>query len=173
VAELAFVDVYLVRHAIAERRDPVRWPDDSVRPLTVDGIERFRRAARGLRRIVPAVDLVLASPYARAWHTAEILRDEAGWPTREPCSALEAVKQPAAGLESLQRYGDDSSVALVGHKPYLSSLASLLLAGDEAAVALELKKGGVARLSLDGAARPESALLRWSISPKVLRLLAG
>jgi len=28
------VDVYLVRHAIAELRDTTRWPDDSLRPLS-------------------------------------------------------------------------------------------------------------------------------------------
>ena len=35
------MDVYLVRHAIAETRDPNRWPDDAERPLTRDGAERL------------------------------------------------------------------------------------------------------------------------------------
>jgi phosphohistidine phosphatase len=61
------VDVYLVRHAVAERRNTARWPDDTTRPLTANGAKRFARAARGLRRIVPTVDLALSSPYARAW----------------------------------------------------------------------------------------------------------
>lgn len=165
------MDLYLVRHAVAERRDATRWPDDSIRPLTPDGIARFRRAARGLRRIVPTVEFVLASPYARAWHTAELLHDEADWPAPERCEALEAGMPPAAGVELLRRLHERSSVALVGHDPYLSSLASLLLAGDEAAVSLELKKGGVAFVAFAAGPAPGSALLRWSISPKALRLL--
>ena len=61
-----------------------RWPDDSERPLTEEGIARFRPAARGLAKIVPTVERVLASPYPRAWQTAEIVHEETGWPAPEP-----------------------------------------------------------------------------------------
>ena len=166
------MDLYLVRHAIAERRDATRWPDDSLRPLTPDGSERFRRAARGLSRIAPAVDVVLASPYVRAWQTGELLREEAGWPEPERCPALAAVGTQAA-VEALRHRAEHASVALVGHEPNLSSLASFFLAGDENAVPLELKKGGVARLTFSGRPGPRSALLRWSVSPKILRWLAS
>ena len=49
------MDVYLIRHAIAELRDATRWPDDSLRPLSDEGSERFRRAARGLSLVVPSL----------------------------------------------------------------------------------------------------------------------
>ena len=165
------MDLYLVRHAIADTRDPARWPDDSERPLTPEGIARFRSAARGLHRLVPEVDAVLSSPYTRAWQTAEILSEEAGWPAPERCPPLEAVKPPNGAVELLQGKGEHSSVALVGHEPYLSVLASLLLSGDERTVRLELKKGGVALLALDDEPAPGAALLRWSVSPKILRAL--
>ena len=165
------MDVYLVRHAIADHRDPARWPNDAQRPLTAKGIARFRSAARGLHRIVPEVEVVLASPYARAWETAEILRDEVAWPTPERCPALEAIQPPGGGLEVLRARKDRSSVALVGHEPYLSRLASLLLSGQEGAVQLELKKGGVTLLAFAGDPHPGGALLRWSASPKILRSL--
>ena len=41
-------ELYLVRHAIAEERGDA-WPDDSKRPLTEEGMSRFRKSARGLR----------------------------------------------------------------------------------------------------------------------------
>jgi hypothetical protein len=53
------VDLYLVRHARAFQKDPDRWPHDSRRPLTPEGEEEFRLAARGLARIVPRVDVIL------------------------------------------------------------------------------------------------------------------
>jgi phosphohistidine phosphatase SixA len=56
------MDVYLVRHAIADHRNPARWPGDARRPLTTKGAVRFRSAASGLHRLVAAVDVVLASP---------------------------------------------------------------------------------------------------------------
>jgi phosphohistidine phosphatase len=163
------LDVYLVRHAIAELRDATRWPDDSLRPLSADGGKRFRRAAHGLRRIVPAVEIVLASPYVRAWQTAELLRDEAGWPAPERSFALAGDRPPAAALDALRMHAERGSVALVGHEPNLSWLASLLLAGDERAISVELKKGGVVLLTVDAPFAPGSAVLRWSVSPRILR----
>ncbi len=165
------IEVYLVRHAIAENRDEARWPDDSRRPLTAEGAARFRRAARGLSHIVPTVDRVLSSPYPRAWQTAEILRDEAGWPAPEPCDQLAAARSPDAALELLRGHSANTSLALVGHEPNLSSLASLLLAGDGSALQLELKKGGVIALECEADPRATVAVLRWAASPRILRAL--
>src|ERR1700680_3697749 len=82
------MNVYLVRHAIAGVRDAGQWPDDSLRPLTKKGERRFRNAARGLAGFVPAPKAVLSSPYVRAWQTATILQEEAGWPAPTACDAL-------------------------------------------------------------------------------------
>jgi phosphohistidine phosphatase len=166
------MELYLVRHAIAEDRDAVRWPDDAERPLTAKGAASFGRAARGLRRIVPEVDVVLSSPYARAWQTAEILQREAGWPAAEPCDALEALRAPDDALDPLRDRRERGSVVLVGHEPNLSLLASLLLTGDADALPLELKKGAVALLAFAAEPAPARAVLRWSMSPKLLRALA-
>jgi len=150
----AVTAVYVVRHAIAEDRDADRWPDDALRPLSAEGERRFRRAARGLREIAPAVDAVLSSPYVRAWRTAEILYEEAGWPAPERCDRLEAWRQPDDALDVLPRTG---SVALVGHEPAMSGLVALLVGAD---LRLDFKKGGVALVE-DGA-------LRWYATPKIL-----
>jgi phosphohistidine phosphatase len=163
------MDLYLIRHAIAEPRDPGRWPDDSLRPLSEHGVELFRTAARGLRRLGVEVEALLASPYARAWQTAEILSEEAGWPGPEECTQL----RPFSGLSdgvSLVQGRPESSLALVGHQPRLSELASLLLTGSDSS-RLELKKGGVIWLRFDGEPVAGSALLRGSVAPKILRQL--
>jgi phosphohistidine phosphatase len=166
------VELYLVRHAIAEDRDASRWPDDALRPLTPAGAARFAEAARGLRRIAPEVEAVLSSPYARAWQTAEILEREARWPAPEPSSALEAPRWANDAFTALGEVPELASVALVGHEPQLSMLASLLLTGDPRMWGLELKKGAVALLDCGGPPTPRTGLLRWSASPKLLRGLA-
>jgi phosphohistidine phosphatase len=167
-ADIPFViDVYLVRHAIAEPRDAARWPDDSQRPLTADGIARFRRAAQGLRRIVPTVDRVLSSPYPRAWQTAVLLRDEAGWPAPEAADELAGDRDPGDSMPLLEGHG--GSLALVGHEPHLSMLASLVLTGDAESVRTDLKKGGVVALAYESGATQ----LRWTVTPKILRALRG
>ncbi len=158
------MELYLVRHAIAGHADHARWPDDTQRPLTEEGIARFRPAARGLARIVPTVERVLSSPWVRAWQTAEILQEESGWPVPEPCPEVSGDRSPTEAVKLLADI-EAASLAFVGHEPHLSSLASLLLTGDADRLALELKKGGVAFLELP------DAVLRWSLSPKILRLL--
>ena len=162
------LDVYLVRPAFASHADPARWPDDAARPLTEEGIARFRSAARGVRRLVPAVDSMLSSGYARAWQTAELLHEVAGWPEPEESPALEAGRSESPALDLL-RNRTVRSIALVGHEPYLSRLASLLCTGSEDGLRLELKKGAVASLFFAGPVEPGRASLRWSVSPKILR----
>ncbi|HEY5099880.1 MAG TPA: phosphoglycerate mutase family protein [Gaiellaceae bacterium] len=152
--------IYIVRHAIAEERDAERWPDDAERPLSADGEKRFRRAARGLRVLVPEVDVVLSSPYVRAWRTAEILHEEAGWPPPERSDLLGASRAPADGLDAIGARPEASSIAVVGHDPYLSHFISILLTGDLDAVRIELKKGGVVHI--------DDNVLRWYATPKTL-----
>ena len=150
--------VYVVRHAVAEERDSERWPDDALRPLTREGEERFRQAARGLREIAPSVDAVLSSPYVRAWRTAELLYEESDWPPPERCPELEAWRPPDDAFDVVQ---GRESVAVVGHEPMLSGLVALLLGAD---VDLDLKKGGVVLV--------EDGVLRWYATPKILRGLS-
>ena len=162
--------MYVIRHAFASHADPSRWPDDTERPLTDEGTARFREAARGLRRIVPTVDVVLSSGYARSWQTAQLLHVEAGWPAPEECRELEVGQPPSAALGVLRRQAA-RSVALVGHEPHLSKLASLLCTGSEEALQIEVKKGAVVSLSFAETVEPGRGCLRWIVPPKVLRKL--
>jgi phosphohistidine phosphatase len=165
------LDLYLVRHAIAFDFDPSQWPDDSQRPLTPEGQKRFSRAARGLRAIVPSVELVLCSPWVRAWQTAELLESEAGWPRPVACEALVSGRGPADILQALQPFATHNALALVGHEPGLHELASYLLTADTDAQ-IEMRKGSVARLEVVESLRPGAGRLRWLLPPKVLRALA-
>jgi phosphohistidine phosphatase len=163
------VYLYLIRHAVAYKRDPDRWPDDSKRPLTPEGEEEFRGAARGLGRIVPEVDVLLSSPYERAWRTAEILAEEAGWPAPEEFPALEPDIPPEKVVVALQSYADKESIALSGHRPGLHELAVYLLTGHPEGADMKIKKGGVVCIEFDDAPNAGAGKLRWLFTPKVLR----
>ncbi|MGZ4103684.1 MAG: SixA phosphatase family protein [Actinomycetota bacterium] len=158
------LDLFVVRHAIAFDQDPIRWPDDADRPLTIEGEVAFRQAARGLATLTDPVQAVLASPFVRAWRTAEILHEEAGWPPPEPFKSLEAGRAPQDVLDELSNAPSVPAAALVGHEPMLSELIALLLGGGS----VELKKGAVARLDVR-ALNPGGATLRWLLPPKILR----
>jgi len=170
------MDLYLVRHGIAYNADAKRWPDDRDRPLTPDGEKRFRRAARGLAELVASVDVVLSSPFSRAWRTAELLASDAKWPTPVACDALEAGGSPAGVLLAVQRQTNATevaAVALVGHEPSMHELVSYLLTGDTSRAHVEFRKGGVARLEVGVGLQPGSARLVWLLAPKILRGLAS
>jgi phosphohistidine phosphatase len=165
------LDVYLVRHAAAFERDPNRWPDDSRRPLTPEGEDEFRHAARGLIRLAPRVDVVLSSPYERAWRTAQILCELAAWPAPESSPVLEPTLPPEKAAQELLSYAEAASVAVVGHRPGLHELAAYLLTGEANGVEITLKKGGVACIRFEDAPTPGAAELRWLLTPKVLRAI--
>lgn len=122
--------------------------------------------------MAPTVDLVLASPFARAWRTAELLQEEAGWPAPTTCEELEADRPSSDALAPLRRHAARASVAVVGHQPNLGELASLLLSASEDRVAIEIKKGGTVALGIPSDVQPGRAYLCWALTPKVLRSLA-
>jgi phosphohistidine phosphatase SixA len=62
-------------------------------------------------------------------------------------------------------------VALVGHEPQTSQLASYLLTGDAARMAIQFKKGGVAAFLIERPLRPGTAVLEWALPPGLLRSL--
>ena len=158
------LDLFIVRHGIAEEQDAIRWPDDADRPLSLEGEVALRRVALGLAKLTEPVTTVLASPYIRAWRTAEILHEEAGWPSPEPFKALEADHAPQEVIDELASAPGGPSIALVGHEPMLSELTGILIGGGS----VDLKKGAVARLDVRALTRG-GATLRWLLPPKVLR----
>ena len=167
------MNLYLIRHAVAFDPDPATWPDDRDRPLTRKGKKKFRKAVRGLEELVPRVDVLLSSPLVRAWRTAELLHDKAGWPEPVRFDALEPGKPVADIVDALQPHASARSVALVGHEPTIHELVSYLLSGDPDALKIDLKKGGLACLDLPDGIRARAATLDWSMPPRALRALAA
>ena len=167
------MDLYLVRHAAAFGRDPDRWPDDGRRPLTPEGEEEFRLAARGLARLASSVDVVLSSPYLRAWRTAQILSELDSWPAPEPSPVLEPTLPPEKAAQDLASYAAVESIAVVGHRPGLHELTAYLLTGRGDGMEIGLKKGGAACVRFDGAPARGAGELRWLLTPKILQAIAS
>lgn len=159
----------LVRHAKAEDREGFDGPDDE-RPLTANGRQKFRTAARGLRKLAPDISLLATSPLVRARQTAEVLA--------RVFSARGIVEQDLlapggsrkALLAWLAEQSDDEVVALVGHEPDLSELATFLLASG-ARPLLEFRKGTAALVRFDGHPAAGQGVLEWLLPPAALRRL--
>ncbi len=164
--------LYLVRHATAFDRDPVRWPDDATRPLTERGVRRFRVAARGLRRLVPMVDVLLASPFERTRATADLLHQVARWPAPVLVDGLRSGAGPEENVAALAAHAAAPVVAAVGHEPHLHELASYLLAGDAQRAQTLWRKGAVAAFDLPDGPCAGGATLVWLLQPSALRRMA-
>lgn len=165
------MNLLVIRHAIAEDRDV--WaqtgaPDDQ-RPLTDEGRKKMRRAARGLREIVPKIDLLATSPYTRAVQTAEIVAKRYGDVAVVVTEELIPERSPHTLLEWLKKLDDIDTAAVVGHEPHLSGLVSYLLTGRQEAVTHDLKKGGTVMLSFNSALEAGAAALLWAVTPGQLR----
>lgn len=159
--------VYLVRHAIAHDRDRVRWPDDAQRPLTPGGKRKFRKAARGLVKLLPGSMPILTSPFVRARQTAAILSAVAGGKIVE-CRELAHGGTPRAVFELLKLRAE-KCVVLVGHEPGLGRLLAAMLGAGTAR--LGFRKGGAACVEFPGPVAPGAAILAWFLPPKTLRAL--
>lgn len=160
--------VLILRHAIAV---PAGTPDvdDRDRPLTPRGRKRFRKAARGLARILPRPDALFTSPLPRALETAEIAAEAWGdvTPVEDPRLAEGHAEDI---LPELAAHGGDALVALVGHEPDVSHLLGRLVGG--AGEGLAFKKGGAALVHLpDGPSMPGQLL--WFVKPRILRSIGA
>ena len=157
--------LYLVRHAIAE--DSANYEDDSLRPLTEKGRERMKKIAAALSEIGVQPDLIVSSPYARASQTASVLAK--AFKYRAEILYSDSLVPMGDADDMIGEINDKYSVdelMLVGHEPSLSSLGSVLLAG-ETDIAINLKKGGVCCLSVDNLHYDRKAVLEWLITPKI------
>jgi phosphohistidine phosphatase len=162
------VALILVRHAIAFERNPLRWPDDRLRPLTPAGRRRFRKAAEGLSRWLPEVDRLFTSPLVRARETATLLTEHAGWPAAVECPPLAPRSDPEAVFTFLRRQRG-KRIALVGHEPDLSTLATACLPGSPSARSFELKKGGLVCIEFEARPSAGTGVMIAFVPPRVLR----
>ncbi|HUJ62949.1 MAG TPA: histidine phosphatase family protein [Kofleriaceae bacterium] len=159
------MQLFVIRHATAE--DATAGEPDSERELTRDGERKLRRAIRGMRALGWQFDRVLTSPWHRAARTAHLLA-----PLRdaEPIATELLCQSPR--LELLSLIGEDgaSSVAVVGHEPWLGELIAWLAFGDRApGEQIQLRKSGA--VWLDGSPSPGAMKLRALLTPRVLRRL--
>ena len=165
---MAMLELYLIRHGVAAERGK-EWPDDSKRPLTPEGIARLRKSARGLAAIGVSFDQIVTSPLTRARQTADVFAEELkDHPAIVTADALAPAGSSASVIQEVARHVRQARLALVGHEPNLGELAAQLIG---ARTPLEFKKGGICRIDFDMLPPKGGGMLRWFLTPKMLRLL--
>jgi phosphohistidine phosphatase len=163
------MEIYILRHGIAVERGSSKYKNDSERPLTKEGEEKTRQIAKGMLALDLEFDLILSSPFTRAEQTAHIVADEFGLEV----NFTDALTPAGNVLDLIAELNDEKPhrVLLVGHEPDLSHLISLLATGNTEAL-IELKKGGLCKLTADRLSFGRCATLNWLLTPKQLRSMS-
>lgn len=169
------MELYLIRHSVAEAIGANNNYQDDQRALTEEGVKRAEKVGKGLRKMELVFDVVLSSPAARCAQTAEgILRG-----MKQPTDGFERIAELSldGSVEALLsllniEYGKSTSVALVGHQPNLSDIASELLT-DRGYVGMKMSRAGVLCLQTGPVVAPARASLLWKMLPGQLMKMTG
>jgi phosphohistidine phosphatase len=154
------LELYLIRHAHA-----LDGPADATRPLSDRGRKQIRTVARCLKRakVFTPVE-IWHSPLVRARDTAGLLVQRLGLRVRvREMPGLTPHDEPGPLRRRLRLR--QRPLAIVGHEPQLSALASLLIAGSAAPPVIILKKCAVVALGRENG----RWALRWHLPPELLR----
>ncbi len=151
--------LYLVQHGRAKAKS-----EDPDRPLTERGRGEVGKVAAFLRPLGLEVRAVVHSGKTRAAETAEVLADAFrvadGIEQRGDLGPTDPVAPVAAHVESAAE-----NVCLVGHLPFMSNLASLLVTGDQEHSVVAFRYGGVMCLEK---APEEGWRVAWYVRPELL-----
>lgn len=118
--------LYLVRHSLADSFSPTG--QDAGRRLSAAGIERAKRMVSHLQSFRVSPSVIVASPYERAKQTASLIAEGLGFQEN-----IETDRRlvPTGNIRDiaalLQEFRDLDEMMLVGHEPWMSSTAALLL----------------------------------------------
>lgn len=150
--------LYLVQHGQSLPKEVD--PDQGLSDVGVADTKRIADVARGYQ---VDVSLIKHSGKKRARQTAEILADAlnpAGG--LEAVSGLKALDDVAALAASLDTAAD---AMLVGHLPFMSRMASLLVAGSADKPIFKFQNSGIVCLDRD----PDTGswLIVWALMPKI------
>jgi phosphohistidine phosphatase len=161
--------LWLLRHGDAE---PHGTRADDLRRLTARGERQSRAAGIALARMAITFDRVLFSPKVRARRTAELAA--ADWVAQRRATLHE--HPPLAGgfradqaRDALASLPAAAHLLLVGHEPDLSRVVVELTGGGR----VDLKKGGLAMVRLEGAGSELVGELAVLLRPRELALIAG
>jgi phosphohistidine phosphatase len=158
--------IYIARHAWAGERGDPQWPDDSLRELTPEGIERYANVVQALADRGFAPERIATSPYTRCRQTADIITKLVA--SKPKIDELEAL-EPGSDLEELlewSREQGDFDTCWVGHSPDVERLAAELIGDGGGRV--RFAKGAIAAISFESDINAGAGELYWLATAKSL-----
>ncbi len=153
--------LWFLRHGEAE---PHGSRPDAERRLTERGIQQARSAGVALRAMGITPEIVYTSPKVRALDTATFACEPLGLVPVPHAPLTEDFDVDEALVLAMGDEEGDGRVLVVGHEPDFSQVIH-----DLTGARIDMKKGGVAGVRLDGSRGELIVLLR----PRELRAIGG
>ncbi len=166
------MELYILRHGEAGK-SLSSGGRDSERALTVSGKEEILEIAGALAKLDVKFDFVATSPLKRAVQTAEVVTNELKVKKGkvEEWNELKPEGSRPELYRKLSQFKQESSVLVVGHEPYLSTMISELVFGNGTG-GIVLKKAGLAKIGLTTLQPKPKGELRWLLTPRHLKMIA-
>lgn len=165
------MDLIILRHGEAGNRT-VATSNDAERALTVSGREEVEEVAECMRSLKLRFDLIASSPLKRASETADIVaRTLKQGKVLQLWDELKPESNPKALYRRLSKLKAESSVLIIGHEPYLSSMIGEMISGG-AGVRLSLKKAGLAKVEVAALVPAPVGELKWLLTPRLIKKVA-
>ena len=172
------MELFILRHGETSKRLSRSGGLD--RPLTYTGTSEIKSIANSIKKLRIKIDLIVTSPIFSCKQTSEIINDL--FNKRIPliiCNDLKPEGNLVDFYNKILKYKNTSSILIVGHEPYLSSMINDIISNNDADRNYNknnnniiLKKAGLSRIKITSTVPKLKGELRWLLTPRILKKLS-
>ncbi len=168
-----------MRHGDAGKRlsDSIQ---DRSRSLTQQGLKEVRTISKSLKLLDVKFDTIFSSPLPRALQTAIIVANQYKLKNKiEKYDELISQQDRFIFYDILANYNRMSSILIVGHEPYLSTMISDIISNSDdknktnndikSNSNIILKKAGLSKIRITSTVPTLQGELRWLLTPNILK----
>ena len=171
------MELFILRHGETSKRLSRSGGLD--RPLTYTGTADIKNIANSIKKLRIKIDLIVTSPISSCKETGEIINDM--FEKRIPiifCNDLKPEGEILDFYNKISKYEDRSSILIVGHEPYLSSMINDIISNNDTDRNYNknhnnnniiLKKAGLSRIKITSTVPKFKGELRWLLTPRILK----
>jgi phosphohistidine phosphatase len=170
------LELFILRHGETSKR--ISRSGGLNKPLTYTGTTEIKSIADSIKKLKIKIDLILTSPLSSCKQTGEIINDL--FKKRIPiiiCNDLKPEGKLLNFYNKISEYKDTSSILIVGHEPYLSSMINDIISNNADTDRnyntnhnnIILKKAGLSRIKITSTVPKLKGELRWLLTPRILK----
>lgn len=172
------MELFILRHGETSKRLSRSGGLD--RSLTYTGTAEIKSIANSIKKLRIKIDLIVTSPLSSCKQTGEIINDL--FNKKIPLIICNDLKPEGKFLDfynKISKYKNTSSILIVGHEPYLSSMINDIISNSDADRNYNknynniiLKKAGLSRIKIISTVPKLKGELRWLLTPRILKKLS-